>query len=313
MKTLRYLVLCILTGVSLIQLSLAEHISKIEYVGYKRVEPETIGSYLPLNVGDEIDSNSINEALKALDATGFFEEVSIEMHGSVLVVKVKEAAIINKISFEGNSKLSDRDIEKAVLMKARETLSPARVKEIQQGLLDAYRKMGRYNACVTPKIIRLPNNQVNLIFEINEGTAAGIGRIVFVGNNAFSSSELRNVIYTKVTRWYRFFVTDDIYDADRVAEDKAALARFYQERGYADARVISATAELSHDKKEFVLTFVIDEGRPYNFGDINVKSHIKNLTDADLSHTLDCKKGDKFNVSLLDTDSAKIAKRSSER
>jgi outer membrane protein insertion porin family len=292
---------------------LAEQISKIEYVGCKRVEPETIESYLPLGVGDEVDSNSINEALKALDATGFFEEVSIEVRGTVLVVQVKEAPIINKIAFEGNRKLSDHDIEKAVLMKARETLSPARVKEIQQGLLDAYRKMGRYNARVESKIIRLPNDQVNLVFEINEGDSAGIGRIVFVGNNSFSASELRDVIYTRVKRWYRFFVTDDIYDPDRVAEDKSAITRFYQERGYADAKVISATAELSHDKKEFILTFVVDEGRLYNFGDIETKSHIEKLTDKDLACQLYCKKEEKFNVQLLDADSGKIIKRANEK
>ncbi|MDR1034576.1 MAG: outer membrane protein assembly factor BamA [Holosporales bacterium] len=312
MKVLHYLLLCTLVEVSITSSSLAEHVSKIEYIGYKRVEPETIESYLPLSVGDEVDSNSINEALKALDATGFFEEVSIEMRGSVLIVKVKEAPIINKISFEGNSKLPDRDINKVIMIKAKQTLSPAKVKEIQQGLLDAYRKMGRYNAKIEPKIIRLPNNQVNLVFEINEGDVAGIGRIVFVGNNSFSASELRDVIYTRVKRWYRFFVNDDTYDSERVAEDKLAIVKFYQERGYADANVISATAELSNDKKEFILTFVINEGQLYNFGDIDIKSHIKNLGNADLSCDLDCKKGGRFNINLLNADSAKIAKRAND-
>ncbi|MDR1289505.1 MAG: outer membrane protein assembly factor BamA [Holosporales bacterium] len=312
MKALRYLFLCIFVGSFLTLAALAGQISRIEYVGCKRVEPETIESYLTLNVGDEADPDAINEALKALDATGFFEEVSIEMRGSVLVVQVKEAPIINKISFEGNSKLPDRDIEKAVLIKAKETLSPARVKEIQQGLLDAYRKMGRYNARVEPKIIRLPNDQVNLVFEINEGDAAGIGRIIFVGNDSFAAGELRDVIYTRVKRWYRFFVTDDIYSAERVAEDKAAITRFYQERGFADAKVISATAELSHDKKEFILTFVIDEGCLYSFGDIGIKSHIGKLTDDALACPLDCKKGEKFSVSLLEADSVKIDRRANE-
>jgi outer membrane protein insertion porin family len=291
----------------------AEPISKIEYIGCKRIEPETIESYLNLQVGSECNSDSINDALKALDATGFFEEVSIETHGSVLIVKVKEAPIINKISFEGNSKLSDKDIEKAIRLKAKETLSPARIKEIQQGLLEVYRKMGRFNASIHPKIIRLPNNQVNLIFEINEGESAGIGRIVFVGNNAFSASQLRNVIYSKVKRWYRFFVTDDIYDRDRTEQDKAAVVRFYKEKGYADARVSSATAELSHDKKEFVITFAIDEGSLYKLGDISVNSHIDKLSNKDLAVDLYCKNGDVFNSTLVDVDSAMIARKACEK
>ncbi|MDR1476369.1 MAG: outer membrane protein assembly factor BamA [Holosporales bacterium] len=312
MKALHFFV-CFVVGILFTQSSLAERISKIEYVGCNRVEQETVASYLPVSVGDSGDPDTINEALKALDATGFFEEVTIEMRGSVMVVKVKEASIINKISFEGNKNLSDRDIAKAATLKARETLSPAKIKEIQQGLLDAYRKIGRYNASVEPKIIRLPNNQVNLVFEINEGDSAGIGRIVFVGNNSFSASELRDVIFSRVKRWYRFLVTDDVYDPERVAEDKAALVRFYREKGYADAMVVSATAELSYDKKEFVLTFAIDEGRLFSFGNINVKSHIKKLPEKDIACNLYCKRGEVFNAVLLNVDAMQIAKRAGEK
>jgi outer membrane protein insertion porin family len=289
--------------------SFADKISKIEYVGCQRIEPETVGSYLPIQAGDEYDADTVNEALRSLNATGFFESVHIARRGTALVVTVKEHPIINKIQFEGNSKISDRDMRKAINIREREVLSPAKIKDIQQGLLDVYRSLGRYNASVNPKIIKLKNNMVNLVFEINEGCAAGIGRIVFVGNEAVSSSELRDVIYSRVKRWYRFFVTDDIYDAERLEEDKSAINRFYHEHGYAEARVLSAIAELSPDKKEFVITFAIDEGKPYKFGDVKIKSSIPKLKEKDVVCDLYCKKGEAYNVNLLEVDTITVGKK----
>ncbi len=286
----------------------AFNVSKIEYIGCKRVEAETIESYLPIQVGDECDQDTINDALKALNKTGFFEKIDIKVQGSVLKVIVKEYPIINKISFEGNSRLSDSDIKKAIKLNPNEILSPSKVREIQQGLLETYRKMGRYNASVNPKIIKLKDSRVNLVFEINEGNSAGIGRIVFVGNNNISSSDLRDVIYSKVKRWYRFFVTDDIYDSDRMQEDCQAIVKYYHENGYANARVISNVAELTFDKKEFILTFTIDEGILYTFGDISVRSHVKQISEKDLGKNLYCKKRHKFNESLLQLDSTNISK-----
>jgi outer membrane protein insertion porin family len=288
--------------------SFSEVVSKIEYVGCQRVEPETVESYLPIQVGDDCDDDTINDALKALNLTGFFEKVDIKRNGTTLVITVKEFPIINKISFEGNSKLSDRDIKKAVKLRVREALSPAKVKEIQQGLLDVYRKMGRYNATVVPKIIKLPDNRVNLVFEINEGFSAGICRIVFIGNDKVSSSDLRDVMYSKVKRWYRFFVTDDIYDQDRLSEDKLAIEKYYHENGYADAKVLSAVAELSPDKKEFVLIITVDEGAVYVFRDISIESHIPKLSNIGLTKDLYCRHGEKFNEKLLEIDSMNITK-----
>ncbi|MDR1391246.1 MAG: outer membrane protein assembly factor BamA [Holosporales bacterium] len=289
--------------------SFAEIVSKIEYIGCQRIEPESVETYLPIQVGDDCDGDSINEALKALNKTDFFEEVKIEIKGSVLKVYVKEFPIINKISFEGNSKFSDRDIKKFVKLKERTPLSPTKMREIQQGLLHVYRKMGRFNTTVVPKIIKLSENRVNVVFEINEGVPAGIGRIVFVGNENVSSSDLRDIIYSKVKRWYRFFVTDDIYDPDRLSEDRYAITKYYHENGYANAKVISAIAELSTDKSEFVLTFTIDEGEFYTFDEISVKSYVPKLSDKNLEKDLYCRKGERYNQTLLNIDSADIAKK----
>jgi outer membrane protein insertion porin family len=289
--------------------SFAEKITKIECVGCQRIEPETVESYLPVQVGDEYDADAVNEALRALNATGFFESVHIARRGSVLVVTIKEHPIINKIQFEGNSKISDKNIRKAINIKEREVLSPAKIKEVQQAMLGAYLSMGRYNASVNPKVIKLKNNMVNLVFEINEGCSAKIGRIVFVGNEKVSSSELRDVIYSRVKRWYRFFVTDDIYQAEMLEEDKARINSFYHKNGYADAKVLSAVAELSADKKEFVITFAIDEGALYKFGDVKVKSNVAKLKDKDIACNMYCKKGGRYNTSLLEADTIAIGRK----
>ncbi len=283
-------------------------INNIEYIGCQRVEKETVASYIPMQIGDNYDSFTINEVLKKLYATGFYEDVSITMNGNTLVIKVKEYPIVNKVSFEGNSKISDRDLNDKIKLKTREVLSPSKVREIQQGLLESYRKMGRYNASVNPKIIKLGNNRVNVVFEINEGDAAGIKEIRFVGNNHFSSGELRDVISSKIKRWYRFLVNDDIYDSDRMNEDKRLLCRHYQENGFASMEVISSIAELSTDKKGFILTFVIDEGDIYTFDAIKVISHIKKLDSKELSSDLYCKKGERYNFTLVEADLSNIIK-----
>ncbi len=286
----------------------AVKVSSIKYVGCERIDKETISAYFPIRVGDECNTETINEALKALQETNFFADVKVRLSGATVIVEVKEEPIINKISFEGNSKISDSDIKKAIKLGARETLSPVKVKEIQQSLLAQYRKMGRYNASVNPKIIKLKDNRVNLVFEINEGTAAKINKIIFIGNDKISSSDLRDIIHSKVSKWFRFFVTDDIYDADRLEEDKQALTKYYHEQGYINARVTSAVAELSRDKKSFVITFTIDEGDEYKFGRISVKSQVAKVVTEGLDNDLYCRAGDVYKESFVEADSTKISR-----
>lgn len=303
----------VVLGLTIVSNAGAVKVMDIKYVGCERIEKETISTYFPIQVGDECDTNTINEALKALKETNFFSDVKVKMSGSTVIVEVKESPIINKIQFEGNSKLSDSDIKKAIKLNAHEPLSPAKVKEVQQSLLQIYRKMGRYNATVTPKIIKLKDNRVNLVYEIKEGVAAGISKIIFVGNEKISSSDLRDIIHSKVKKWFRFFVNDDIYDEDRLEEDKQIITRYYHEMGYMDARVLSAVAELAPNKASFVLTFTIDEGKLYTFDNISVKSNVSKVTAKGLDKDLYCRKGDVYCSTYIDADVAKIARMVGQR
>jgi outer membrane protein insertion porin family len=288
-------------------------VSDVRVEGSQRIDPVTVFSYIGLAKGDECTDDSLNTAVKDLVATGFFSDVSAVKRGSVVVFTVKEHPVINKISFEGNSKIADKNIREEMRIREGEVLDAAKVKEFQQNLLASYRKMGRFNARIEVKIIRLDNNRVNLVFEINEGDAARIKDIVFVGNKHFSSGALRDVLSSKVWRWYRVMVSDDIFDQDRLGEDQVLLQRFLNESGFAGCRVLSIVGELAANKKDFTIVVTLDEGDIYEFGDVSVVSDIAALKSESLSKDFYCKKGEKYNVSFVELDILEMMKKVGER
>jgi outer membrane protein insertion porin family len=255
----------------------AGRITDIRIEGIQRIEPETVRSYLLLLPGDEWDPEKVDRSLKALFATGLFADVKLVRDGSVLVVKVVENPIINRIAFEGNSKLSDKDLNGEIQLRPRVVYTRTRVQNDVRRILELYRRRGHFAATVEPKVIQLSENRVDLVFEINEGPATGVRSINFVGNREFGDGTLRGVIDTKESRWYRFLSTSDTYDPDRLTYDRELLRKFYLSEGYADFRVVSAVAELTPDRDGFVVTFTIDEGERYRFGKIDVDIKLKDL------------------------------------
>jgi outer membrane protein insertion porin family len=252
-------------------------ISDIHIEGLQRIEPETIRSYLLLQKGDPFDPERIDSSLKALFATGLFADVKLDRQGSALVVRVVENPIINRIAFEGNDKLSDKDLNGEIQLRPRVVYTRTRVQNDVKRILDLYRRHARFAATVEPKIIQLPENRVDLIFEINEGPSTGVRSINFVGNKEFSDGTLRGVVDTKESRWYRFLSNSDTYDPDRITYDRELLRKYYLAEGYADFRVVSAVAELTPDKDGFVVTYTLDEGERYKFGKVDVNIKLKDL------------------------------------
>src|SRR5215813_4480643 len=252
--------------------ALAQTASQIIVVGNRRVEAETIRSYFRAGGGDRLDAARIDGALKALYATGLFQDVRISQAGGRMVVTVVENPVINRVAFEGNKKAKDEQLASEIQSKPRGTFSRAAVQNDVQRIIEVYQRNGRYDVRVDPKIIELPNNRVDLIFEIDEGAKTGVEKIVFVGNNAFSDYRLKDVIKTGVTNWLSFLKSNDIYDADRIEVDRDLLRRFYLRNGFADVRIVSALGEYDPEKKGFVITFTIDEGLQYHFGAVNIQS-----------------------------------------
>ena len=245
--------------------------------GNERIEVETVHSYLSIVTGEPFDARDINDSLKRLFATGLFADVTIRRQGRALVVRVVENPIINRVAFEGNKRIEDDTLEAETQLRPRVVYTRTRVQSDAQRLIEIYRRSGRFAVKIEPKVIQLSQNRVDLIFEIDEGTLTGIRRISFVGNQRFSDGDLRDKIQTRETAWWRFLTTNDTYDPDRLTFDRELLRKFYLSKGYADFRVISAVAELTRDRKDFYVTFTIEEGERYQFGELRINPELQDL------------------------------------
>jgi outer membrane protein insertion porin family len=277
-----------------------EPIQQVVIEGNQRIEADTIRSYMEINPGDPFDAGKVDKALKNLFATGLFADVNFRRDGDNLVVTVVENPIINKLAFEGNSKLDDDQLGSEVQLKARQVYTQTRVQADVKRILDLYRRSGRFAATVDPKVIKLDQNRVNLVFEINEGDVTQIERIDFVGNKEFSDSDLRDEIVTKESAFYRILSTTDTYDPDRLTVDKENLRKFYLSEGYADFRVISAVAELSPDQEAFFITFTVEEGERYKLGKVDIKTTLKDLNPESLRGDITTAQGDWYDASKVD-------------
>ncbi len=278
----------------------AKRITGIAVVGNQRIEPATIISYLTVRPGDPFDPARLDRSLKRLMATGLFSDVYFSFPpDGTLVVHVTENPIINRIIFEGNSRLKDDKLKEEVQLKPRIVFTRAKVRADVQRILDLYRRSGRFAAVVEPKIVQLPQNRVDLIFEISEGPKSKIREINFIGNRRFSDKELRSELATKQARWWKLFTSNDTYDPDRQAFDREQLRRFYFNHGYADFRVLAAVSELTPDRRDFITTFVIEEGEVYHFGKIEIESQIKDIDPQVFRAFLHMKEGDVYSLKKI--------------
>lgn len=258
--------------------ALAQTVQSISVEGNRRVEVETIRSYFKPGPGGRLDQGAIDDGLKALIETGLFQDVRINRGaGGQIVVSVVENPVIGRIAFEGNKKIKDEQLTAEVQSKARGTFSRAMVQSDTLRIAEIYRRSGRYDVRVTPEIIEQPNNRVDLIFTVEEGAKTGVKSIEFVGNSAFSSYRLRDVIKTHESNLLSFLASNDIYDPDRVEADRDLIRRFYLKNGFADVQVVAALTEYDPEKKGFNVTFKIEEGSQYRVGTVDFRSSIANF------------------------------------
>ena len=280
--------------------AVAQSANSIVVQGNRRVEAETVRSYFKPGPGGQLGPAQIDEAIHALYATGLFEDVRIDHSGGRMVVTVVENPVINQVAFEGNKKAKDEQLKAEIQSKPRGTLSKPAVQADVQRIIEIYHRSGRFDVSVDPKIIDLPNNRVNLVFEIKEGAKTGVKDIRFVGIKAFSSGRLMDIIKTSESNWLSFLQTTDIYDPDRVEADRDLLRRFYLKHGYADVRIISAVGEYDPAKKGFIVTFTIDEGAQYHFGTVDVVSNVHAINPASLRNSLKVSSGSVYNADLVE-------------
>lgn len=257
--------------------AVAQTAASIGVEGNRRIEADTIRSYFKPGPGGRLDSARIDDGLKALIETGLFQDVKINQAGGRLVVVVVENPVIGRVAFEGNKKVKDEQLQAEVQSKARGTLSRAMVQSDTARITEIYRRNGRYDVKVEPKIIDQPNNRVDLVFEVTEGAKTGVKSIEFLGNKAFSAYRLRDVIKTRETNFLSFLGSNDTYDPDRIEADRDILRRFYLKNGYADVQIVAALTEYDPERKGFLVTFKIEEGQQYRVGSVEFQSSIATL------------------------------------
>ncbi|HEY2526860.1 MAG TPA: outer membrane protein assembly factor BamA [Xanthobacteraceae bacterium] len=269
--------------------------SAIVVQGNRRIEADTVRSYFKLAPGERLDAAKIDAGLKALYASGLFEDVHISQSGGKVIVTVVEAPVIDRLAFEGNHRLKDEQLKEEIQSKERGTLSRPMVQADTQRIIEVYQRNGRFDVKVVPQIIQRPNNRVDLIFQVNEGEKVGIKSIVFVGNTAYPAWRLKQVIKTAESNWLTFLQTTDVYDPDRIEADRDLLRRFYLAHGFADVQVVSATGEYDPAQKGFIITFTIEEGPLYHFGTIDIQSNVRAVDANSLRPMLRMKGGQVYN------------------
>ena len=269
--------------------------------GNRRIEVETILSYMQLPTDRPTTAEDLNSAVRRLFDTGLFKDVQVIPNENQLVVEVVENPSINVIAFEGNDALGDEDLQQIIRLRPRLPFTLSGAEADAQAIIEVYRRTGRYGAQVEPVIIERDENRVDLVFEINEGDVTGVNSIDFVGNEKYSDRKLRGVIDTSESGLLDFLVSTDVYDPDRLELDKELLRQYYLERGYADFTVLSATAELAPDREGFFITFTVDEGEQYTFGTMDVLVGARGLDPEEFSALLpDDLEGDTYDASEVD-------------
>ncbi len=278
----------------------AQTVASIGVEGNRRIEADTIRSYFKPGPSGRLDNAAVDDGLKALINTGLFSDVRIEHRGGRLVVVVSENAVLGRVVFEGNKKIKDEQLTAEVQSKPRGTLSRAMVQSDTQRIIEIYRHAGRYDVTVTPEYIEQPNNRVDLIFVIQEGKKTGVQAINFIGNHAFSSYRLRDIIKTRVSNFLSFLSSGDVYDPDRVEADRDLIRRFYLKNGYADVQVVAALTEYDPSVKGFIVTFKIEEGQKYRVASISFNSTIPSFDANTLRSLSRVSVGSVYNVEAVE-------------
>ena len=268
--------------------------------GNERLEADTVRSYVGLSPGDQYDRERLDQALKTLYATELFADATIRDDNGTLIVQVRENPVINRIVLEGNKRIKEDKIREEIRLAPRQIFTRSKARADVSRILEVYRRSGRFAANVEPKIVQLDQNRVDVVFEIDEGPKSKVRQINIIGNTKFSDSDLIEEGATRPSRWWRIFTSNDTYDPDRMAYDQQKMRQFYLMQGYADFRVVSAVAELTPDRRDFIITYVVEEGERYKFGDVELESKIRDIKPETFKALIPFHKGDWYNAKQIE-------------
>ncbi len=276
-------------------------VASVTVQGNQRLEPETVLSYTALRIGEPYDQERLDQALRELYATELFADVVIAgADTGNLVIQVRENPVINRIVLEGNRRLKSDKINPEIRLAPRQIFTRSRARADVARIIELYRRQGRYAASVEPQIVQLDQNRVDVVFEINEGPRSRVRRINIIGNDEFGEGRLISEMATREAVWWNIFSSSDTYDPDRLAFDQQKLRQFYLTQGYADFRVVSAVAELTPDRRDFIITYVVEEGERYKFGELAVQSDIRDFNSDQLRAGLRMQTGEWYNAQMVE-------------
>lgn len=303
MNKMRIIYILILLCVT--KFSFAVEIKSIKINGINRVDQAAVKSLLSLHVGEEYNEDESDNSIKSLYASELFDDVKIYMEGNELVVDVKENPKVNKIVFEGNNKLKESELKKEIQLTSRGVFSKSKLQSDINKITEIYRAHGKHNAQVGAKLVKHSQNRVDVVFEIDEGKEAKIAKITFLGNKKISDSNLKNAMISSESAWYRLFSSTDKYNADRLEVDKDLIVNFYKSKGYAEAKVLSTSVEMNEDRNRFYITFNIEEGKKFKYGDIKIISQLE-VDESKILKLLEYKKGNTYNIEKINQSNLEI-------
>ncbi|GMB83041.1 outer membrane protein assembly factor BamA [Shinella zoogloeoides] len=284
-------------------------VRNIQVQGADRVSAETVKANLAIKPGKAFTNADIDDSVRRLYATGYFSDVRISVSGGTLVVVVNENQLINEVVINGNRKIKDDKLQGVIRSRSLGPYNETTIEADKQAIRDAYAAIGRSDATVTTQTYPLGNGRVNLAFVVDEGDRTKISQINFVGNQAYSNSRLRSVILTKKSNFLSFLTRKDVYSEEKLRADEEALRQFYFNNGYADFRVVSSEAVLDEASNEYVVTFTVDEGQRYNFGDVNVESTVEGLDSEELKGLVESRPGKVYRAKDVQETMSEISQR----
>src|SRR6056297_1536187 len=280
--------------------------TEVAIEGNQRIVGDTILSFAGIPRGETVGAGELNAAYQRILDSGLFETVELEPRGNRLVIRVTEFPTINRIAFEGNDKIKNEELSGFIQSRSRQVFSPAQAERDAATIAEAYAQNGRISARVSPKVIRRSDNRVDLVFEIFEGRKIEVDRIGFVGNRAFSDRRLRRVIESKQTGILRALIERDTFVEDRINFDRQVLTDFYNSRGYVDFRVTGTNAELARERDAYFVTFNVQEGQQFRFGEITTVSEYNGVEAEGYDDTLKVRPGVVYSPTLVENSIARM-------
>ncbi len=276
-------------------------VQDIRIEGLQRVEPGTVFAYLPIKQGDTFTDDKASEAIRALYATGFFNDVRIATEGSVVVVQVQERPAIGTIDFAGIHEFDKDNLTKAlraVGLSQGRYYDKALVDKAEQELKRQYLTRGFYAAEVTTTVTPIDRNRVGLLFSVVEGPSAKIRQINFIGNKTYSTGTLLSEMQLSTPNWFSWYTKNDLYSKEKLTGDLENVRSYYLNHGYLEFNIDSTQVSISPDKKDMYLTIGIHEGEPYKISGIHLAGNLLDR-EAELNKLIKIKPGDRFSAEKL--------------